>query len=218
MLCLNGGHAASWSSVSDTEQGAVPLLPEDDGSLTIFRLPRAYWHCQLGNFMWEWVRPASLQEHYMRFLGGIEAGLAPHLILSGDTGIGKTHLGVAAYRWAVRRVGTELATWVNVPEFCTSVKAAYTDENGHGPFEDYAAARRFVVLDDLLGRDLTLHEASQIVYRLLDVAYQNGAAVLITMNPAVTELVARFPPHEVSRILAAATIIPMQGSGDRRRP
>jgi hypothetical protein len=83
--------------------------------------------------------------------------------------------------------------------------------------EDFALARRLVVLDDLLGRDLSMHEASQIVYRLLDTAYQNGAAVLITMNPDAGELAARFPAHEVSRLLSAAAIIPLVGVQDWRR-
>lgn len=190
--------------------------PEEDGSATVFRLPRGYWHCQLSNFAWENVTPASTRQHYLQFLSETVEGAAPHLILTGPPGIGKTHLGVAAYRYVVRAVGTGLATWVNVPEFCALAKRSYSGEVVD-PFEDFSQARRLVVLDDLLGRDLSMHEASQIVYRMLDVAYQNAAAVLLTMNPPVTELAAKFPPHEVSRILAHAKIIPMTGLRDQRR-
>jgi len=187
------------------------------GSQTVFRLPRAYWHCQADNFDWGLVRPASLSEHYSAFLAAAQAGGAPHLILTGEPGIGKTHLGVAAYRQLVREVGTERATWINVPDFCRRVKDGY-DKGAQDPFTDYLAAQRLVVLDDLVGRDLSLHEMNQIVYRLLDSAYQNAAAMLVTMNPPVSELAARFQPHEVSRLLAEAVVIPLQGSGDRRRP
>jgi DNA replication protein DnaC len=78
-------------------------------------------------------------------------------------------------------------------------------------------ARRLVVLDDLLGRDLSAHEASQIVYRLIDTVYTNGAACLITMNQDPRELTARFPPHELSRLLAGATHAPMTATKDWRR-
>lgn len=183
------------------------------GSQTVFRLPRSHWHCQAENFAWDAVRPGELQNQYTHFLETAVEGNAPHLLLIGVPGVGKTHLGVAAYRRMVLHVGTECATWLNVPAFCDRVKAAY--DEAYDPFEDYEAARRFVVLDDLFGRDLTKHEAGHIVYRLLDTAYQNGAAVLITMNQTVQELADKLPAHEVSRVLAGATIIPMSAKGGR---
>ncbi len=150
----------------------------------------------------------------MRFLEAAVAGEAPHLLLTGTPGIGKTHLGVAAYRHLAHEVGTEKATWLNVPTFCDRVKAAYSAE--HDPLLEYQDARRFVVLDDLFGRPLTSHEAEQIVYRLLDTAYQNGTAVLITTNSSTEELEAKLPPHEMSRLLAGATIIPVHATKDMR--
>lgn len=185
-------------------------------SQTIFRLSRSHWHCRIANFEWETVRPQALRDSYMQFLEAAAAGEAPHLLLTGAPGIGKTHLGVAAYRWMVLRVGTELATWINLPTFCDQVKAAYSYTEAHDPLSEYEQASRFVVLDDLFGRDLTTHEAGQIVYRLLDIAYQNGAALLITMNQSHEELKVRLPKHEVSRLLANVTIIPMQAEQDWR--
>ena len=188
---------------------------KEDSSQTVFRLPRSHWHCTLTNFSWESVRPLALHKHYLQFLQEAEAGGSPHLLLTGPPGIGKSHLGVAAYRWMVMHVGTELATWLNVPSFCDKVKNAYNLP--YDPMVEYQDARRFVVLDDLFGRDLTTHEGAQIVPRLLDIAYQNGAAVLITMNQEAKDLPARLPPHEVSRILAEAKIIPMSAEQDWRR-
>lgn len=182
---------------------------------TVFRLPRSHWHCHVSNFEWEHVHPPSLQKYYTAFLQKAIDGGAPHLLLTGGAGIGKTHLGVAAYRCMVSHVGTQLATWLNVPAFCDEVKASYKGD-ATSPVHEYEEARRLVVLDDLFGRDLTSHEAGQIVYRLLDTAYQNGAAVVFTMNQSVDELIARLPGHEISRVLAGATIVPMSAEKDWR--
>jgi len=194
------------------------LATEIESSSTVFRLPRSHWHCQLENFTWEVVHPPSLQTHLMKFLNEAAEGHAPHLILIGNPGSGKTHLSVAAYRWMVLRLGTLLATWLNVPVFCDRVKATYT-EGEIDLFDDFTDAHRFVVLDDLFGRSLTVHEAEQIVTRLLDITYQNNAALLITMNQDLKELSARLHRHEVSRLLAQATVIPLQVEQDwRLRP
>lgn len=198
--------------------GNTTLGRKLESSSTVFRLPRSHWHCGIHNFTWDAVLPKALRAHYTAFLKLIATNPEPrHLLLTGPPGIGKTHLGVAAYRYMAGVVGTELATWINVPTFCDRVKSAYSDT--YNPMLEYADAKRFVVLDDLFGRDLTAHEASQIVYRLLDIAYQNGASAVITMNQDATVLAERLPAHEVSRLLAGATIIPMTGvdGGDWRR-
>jgi DNA replication protein DnaC len=168
------------------------------------------------NYEWEGVHPPSLKGRLATFLAEVETvGGAPHILLTGLPGIGKTHLGVAIYRYLAARLGTGWVTWLNVPEFCEQVKRAYSD--GSDPWEDIECAHRLVVLDDLFGRELTAHEKDQIITRLLDTAYQNNAAVLATMNQDVGELAARLPAHEISRLLASATIIPMRANTDRRR-
>jgi len=191
-------------------------LAIDDGGLTVFRIPRAHWHCTLWNFDWTDVQPPRLQEHVLAFLHGVQDGKAPHLLLTGRPGIGKTHIGIGAYRAASVAWGTELVTWLNVPAFCERVKRSY-DSKVMDPWYDVETAKRLVVLDDLFGKELTGHEKDQIISRLLDTAYQNGAAVLATMNQSHDELPTRLPAHEISRLLAAATIIPMSAPKDRRR-
>jgi len=189
---------------------------------TVFRLPKSHWHAHLWNFVWERARPARLQEHVLAFLHGVEDGRAPHLILTGPPGSGKTHVGIGVYRVATVTWGTELATWLNVPAFCERVKRAY-DQSVLDPWYDVEAARRLVVLDDLFGKELSQHETNQILVRLLDTCYQNHAALLVTMNPSPQpdgkwpEIYARFNPHEISRLLAESTVIPMQADKDWRR-
>lgn len=181
---------------------------------SIFRLPRSHWHAQLSNFDWTTVSPKSLKEQVEAFVAAVEAGRAPHLILTGLPGIGKSHIGVGCYRSIAAKFGTELITWLNVPKFCEAVKRSY--DGDADPWTDIESAKRLVVMDDLFGRTLSPHEADQIMYRLIDTAYQNNAAVLVTMNQDVTELPSRLAGHEISRLLFEATIVRMQSPKDRR--
>lgn len=189
--------------------------PIEGGGFIVYRLPRSHWHCHLWTFEWAGVKPASTRMRIEEFVHNVNAGQSPHMLLTGDPGIGKSHLGVGVYRAVAAQLGTELVTWVNVPAFCEQIKREYGSD--YDPWQDYEAARRLVVLDDLFGRALSAHEMSQIVYRLIDTAYQNGAAVLVNMNQNVEELKARLASHEVSRLLAESTIIPMTSTKDWRR-
>jgi len=114
-------------------------------------------------------------------------------------------------------VGTERATYVHVPSFCEAVKRGYSDDSAAFAWHDVEAATRLVVLDDLFGRELTAHEKDQIFTRLLDTTYSNGAALVATMNPSAEELALRLPPHEISRLLADAVVVPMTAARDQRR-
>jgi DNA replication protein DnaC len=157
----------------------------------------------------------KLQELVQQFIERIRAGEAPHLLLTGFPGIGKSHIGIGIYRTAASILGTIQATWHNLPSFCDAIKASY--DGGPSPWEDIAGATRLVIIDDLFGREFTPHEKDHVVTRLLDTAYQNHAAVVATMNPPHTELAARLPAHEISRLLAKAQIVPMTSTRDWRR-
>ena len=188
-------------------------LPE---GWTVFRLPRSHWHCTLWAFEWAGVHPPSLHTRITEFLHQIQDAKAPHLLLTGAPGVGKTHIGIAVYRVASAVFGTAQVTWLNVPAFCEQVKQGY-GADGIDPWPDVEDATRLVVLDDLFGRVLSQHEASQIVYRLIDTASRNGAAVLATMNQDAQTLHTMLPGHEISRLLADAIVIPLKATKDWRR-
>lgn len=185
------------------------------GSWTVLGIPRALWHCQLDNFDYSAVTPKKLEEEVVKFQEGARSGKSPHLILTGDPAIGKSHLGVGLFRWGVIEFGIWSVAWVNVPEFCEKVKKLYGTDTD--PFEDFNRATNLVVLDDVFGRDLSPHELGQILYRLIDTSYSNNAAVVINMNCALEDSKKYLRPHELSRILAHSTVIPMTGKKDWRR-
>lgn len=182
---------------------------------SVYRLPRSHWHCGLQEFRWGEVKPKALQPNIVQFLQQVVDGQSPHLLLTGAPGIGKSHIGVGVYRALAAKLGTQVVTWLNVPAFCEEVKRHYGAD--FDPWDDYNEAIRLVVLDDLFGKELTAHEKDQIVTRLVDTAYRNNAAVLMTMNQDVDELARRLPAHEISRVLADCTVIPMSAMKDQRR-
>jgi DNA replication protein DnaC len=193
-----------------------PVEPTPADGSTIFRIPRSHWHATLGTFEWDHVRPAGTRVAVEKFLARAEAGEAPHLILTGAPGAGKSHLSVGVYRWMTARVGTLLATWLHVPEWVDRCKASF-GQQAPDPWPELQEARRFVALDDLFGREWSAWDRDQVLTRLIDTAYTNRAAVLITMNPSVEELSVRLLGHEVSRLLADAVVVPMSASMDHRR-
>lgn len=197
----------------------VGASPDDDGQpedgWTVYRLPKSHWHCRLSNFEWAGVKPLKLRAEIDAFIAAVVAGKDPHCLLTGLPGCGKSHLGVAVYRAITAQLGTGQVTWLNVPSFCEKVKRSY-GPGSVDPWEDVEDASRLVVLDDLFGRDLSQHEIGQIVYRLIDTAYQRGAAVLVNMNQDVKELQARLASHEISRLLKGVRIIPMSSNKDWR--
>lgn len=194
----------------------MPGLDINPGS-TVYRLPLAYWHCRWDTFDWSLVLPTSLRETLETFLADVAEGKRRTVLLTGKPGIGKTHLGVALYRAATVFAGTGWSTWLNVPAFCDRLKQGFGQVDAPDLWEDVQLARRLVVLDDLFGRELTGYESQQVLYRLIDTVYQIGASVVVTMNQPHTELTVRLNPHECSRLLGAATVIPMEGSDRRGR-
>jgi DNA replication protein DnaC len=188
--------------------------------MTVFNVPRSHWHCYLGNFDWDGIKPPSLKAQLEQLLTVLRAPdtieKPVHWFLQGEFGRGKTHLGVAAYRSVADQHGTILCTWINVPDFCERVKRSY-GEDELDPWRPIEEAKRFVVLDDLLGKQYTNHEHTQVLYRLIDTIYRNNATLIVTMNQDVKELTNVFPMHEVSRLLDRHAVFPITSTkGDRR--
>ena len=188
------------------------LKPDDPSSETGFRLDPSHYHCHLSNFD---AKPSLLkvivdfQQHHIE-----QRTPAPHLILIGDPGLGKTHLAVALYRWWVYHSNLTDSQYIHVGSFCNEVKASFSDPDQHDPFRDVGRAS-LLVLDDLFGKEPTKWEMSHVLPRLIDIAYRRDMSLVVTTNFSQDQMLAAFQPHESSRLFKNATIVQMSGESRR---
>lgn len=181
------------------------------GSETVFGLPRSHLDKQLSNYDWS-TRP-KLVPQVLSFVDALQAGAPPHLVMLGDVGTGKTHIAVGLYRWAVMQAGTMRCAFLNMPEFYKHVKNNYG--TGYDALDELREADYLVVMDDPFA-SRRLHPGDlDILFAGIDIVYQNGAALVWTMNDDLKYLDEALPAHESDRILADAIVCRFSGESWR---
>lgn len=187
---------------------------EIPSSEAVHGLPRSYWGYHLRTFSWEGLVSAGPREAAVRrFMAEHASGAAPHLVLLGKPGTGKTLLAVGLVRWEWWRQDMSAAVWIHVPSFFDEVKGSF--EDGSDPWGRVERAG-LVVLDDLLGKVPTDWEAQQVIPRLIGAPYRNGASIVITDNHPMEHLSATVDEHEVSRMKENSILIHSFDDPDRR--
>lgn len=174
------------------------------GSWTVLNVPKILYHCQLNNY--DWARHPKAVQPVLDFMQATVEGTPAKLLLIGQTGLGKSHIGVGLYRWGVIRWDTMDCMFLNVPDFCDRIKQRYGDDAGD-PYAELRQARRLVVIDDVFGRELSAHELAQIVPRIIEITYSNAAAVVVTMNFTTKEAGTYLAPHELDRLTSGDPVI-----------
>lgn len=170
---------------------------EWESSPAVFRIPEDHHHCTLANFVFT---PAA-RDAVIWFGRELHAGNAPHLILTGLQGNGKSHLSVALYRHAVWHFGTQDCWWGDIPDFCNRVKRGMDEGISEDLLIDSQEAVKFVAMDDVWGRPLTPWEMDNVVFRILSAAISNKAALVVTTNYSKAQIGERLAPHEMDRLL-----------------
>lgn len=183
----------------------------EPGSWTIYNVPASHRHSQLSNFVWDRAKHAVAP--IQKFLENTQKQLAPHLLLLGPPGTGKTHLLYSIYRWAVLQSDLLRVRALHVPSFCDAVKKTF--DAGGDLFEEVTPAKYFLAYDDIFGRELSKYDLQTTIPRLLEIANHNRAALVATTNYTVEEMGALLAPHELDRLLERATVIQFGGKSNR---
>jgi DNA replication protein DnaC len=174
-------------------------------SHSIYRLPKKFWHCTFSSFDWTGKEKLKgiLEEFACKVLEGQKP--PPHLLMLGPQGRGKTHLGVAFYRWYIYHRDASKALWLNVPTFCDEVKSKFNIPNfDTAAFWKEIGDAEFLVLDDLLARDLSPWELENIIFKLINLSYNNEQVLVLTDNNDIKGISKVLRKHESSRILEGA--------------
>lgn len=177
------------------------------GSETILGIPRSHWEKQLSNYDWS-TRPNTATVVW-EFIRKAQQREAPHLLLCGNVGTGKTHIGVGLFRWAAMLEGTMRSAFINMPEFYKLVKSNYG--TGHDPIDDIRSADFLVVMDDPFAGN-KLHPGDfDILFSCIDIVYQNRAAMVWTMNDDLEYLRSTLQDHEYDRVMANSQVCEFTG-------
>lgn len=113
-------------------------------------------------------------KHYVEH----EADKGKSLLLEGDTGLGKTHLAVAALRLISRK--RPRVVFAYVPEFVEMLRLEATHQDAAGLFEQ-AASSDVLVLDDL-GAERPTEFAREKLEHLVNRRWTERRAMIVTQN------------------------------------
>lgn len=138
----------------------------------------------------------------------------PWLVLQGKTGIGKTHLAIAATAAAIG--AGQQAVFVTATEFASRARREAKD----GTLDTYLTFLKnaeCLILDDL-GREYKTDFSIDIVFEVLDFRYFNWKRTLTTTNHTMEELATIFGEPMRSRLMDTnrSRFVNMTGKDIRR--
>lgn len=198
------------------------------------RIPPRYEHCTLASFEPGSASLAAALERAMAFCSGYphlanDEGLG--LLLSGDNGVGKTHLAVGVLRELVETKGARGQFW-DFHELIREIKSSYDPETKTTELQvlEPVVETDVLLLDDLGAWKMTDWMNDTLFY-ILNSRYMAKRATLITTNyQDVTReealaadplrrrefLVERIGQRLRSRLMEMCLVVRMQGSDHRQ--
>lgn len=134
------------------------------------------------------------------------------LFLHGNPGCGKTHTAAAVMRHHID--GGERTRWCSVPTWLEASRGSYS--GGERPESvSFLTDCDLLVLDDVGTKRSEKDGSRELLYVLINAAYDNETPLIVTSNVDYSELAARIGARLVSRIAEMCTPVDMSGP-DRR--
>ena len=142
------------------------------------------------------------------------------LILSGQFGVGKTHLGAAIINYCIANTGLGPGKFAKVPEMLQAFRNGFRDNTYQALFDQIREAP-LLVLDDLGAEyqkvgDMTTWVAEQL-YLIVDHRYSEGLPTVVTTNVRQDRIEGRILDRLMHTAGGFSTIVLMEGRSYRTR-
>lgn len=159
---------------------------------------------------------AAAWESY-QFAGAMRGADRPKrgLLLSGNNGLGKTHLALAVLNEAMRDTAVT-GLFVELSDFLAALRASFAGlGQDPGELRDLMAQVDLLVLDDLARAAIPTGERGdwvrEEVIRILNRREAAGRPLVMTTDVGRAELTAKLGPPIVSRIFGCCQVLVLQG-------
>lgn len=142
---------------------------------------------------------------------------APHLLLWGNPGRGKSWLAVALMKYLVTL--NFHCVFFNVVEMFEELKKEFEKSYGDKKMTcalNYALEHADIFILDDLGAESSSDWKEEKIYQIVNALYSRGATIIITTNLHPNEMSERFHDRILSRFITSCDSIQLQGE-DRRR-
>ena len=142
------------------------------------------------------------------------------LLLSGNVGVGKTHLAAAI----VNELNNKLYStyFGNIVDIISTLKSTYSRNSSLTEIEaiDIMTNRVDLLIIDDLGKETTTEHNLSLLYRIINRLYENEKPIIITTNCSSKDLIYRlgeWGPAILSRITFMCTPIILSGEDWRKK-
>jgi DNA replication protein DnaC len=150
-------------------------------------IPFRYQNRSLDNWRPRTPALAKIAEAVQKWLGQLRQGDLPALVLSGDVGLGKTHIAAGIAKRAIEERLT--ARYVALPDLLSNLRASFDRES---ELRSEELMRPLHAADVLILDEIGIQRGTEweldLLAQLVDQRYREDRALVICTNAAPTEL------------------------------